>query len=400
MIDDERRPPARHMSATLELGAPARALVAVPSRDDADASTSRWYAATNALREGRNFLRLIERDVETKTAVVSRSIALDHRACEDVDVNASATQAVVTYEDIGREVRRSRGACVVSGSLGGGGERDATTQETPGAPSVLELRAEKGDDEREFETVKCARFNASGETVMTVDEFAARAWRRREDGGFASSSKTSTRSDASRSDIIGGMNTRQDGVSGGAWDPHEPESFACGVDADVVVFDARSARRAQTVERAHARQTRDVRYNPNTPHEMMTCGDDGLLKFWDARAHERALKVIAGHDHWIWSCAYNPVYAALALTASSDGTVRVWCDDDALPSDATASSTSARERGVSSVRQIDRRTCKDFVSARACAWSASDPWAHAAVTADGAVLLGEVPREEKYRILL
>jgi hypothetical protein len=400
MIDDERRPPARQMSATLELGAPARALVAVPSRDDADASTSRWYAATNALREGRNFLRLIERDVETKTAVVSRSIALDHRACEDVDVNASATQAVVTYEDIGREVRRSRGACVVSGSLGGGGERDATTQETPGAPSVLELRAEKGDDEREFETVKCARFNASGETVMTVDEFAARAWRRREDGGFASSSKTSTRSDASRSDIIGGMNTRQDGVSGGAWDPHEPESFACGVDADVVVFDARSARRAQTVERAHARQTRDVRYNPNTPHEMMTCGDDGLLKFWDARAHERALKVIAGHDHWIWSCAYNPVYAALALTASSDGTVRVWCDDDALPSDATASSTSARERGVSSVRQIDRRTCKDFVSARACAWSASDPWAHAAVTADGAVLLGEVPREEKYRILL
>ena len=235
---------------------------------------------------------------------------------------------------------------------------------------------------------------------MTVDEFAARAWRRREDGGFASSSKTSTRSDASRSDIIGGMNTRQDGVSGGAWDPHEPESYACGVDADVVVFDARSARRAQTVERAHARQTRDVRYNPNTPHEMMTCGDDGLLKFWDARAHERALKVIAGHDHWIWSCAYNPVYAALALTASSDGTVRVWCDDDALPSDATASSMSARERGVSSVRQIDRRTCKDFVSARACAWSASDPWAHAAVTADGAVLLGEVPREEKYRILL
>ena len=78
------------MSTTLELGAPARALVAVPSHDDADASTSRWYAATNALREGGNFLRLIERDVETKTAVVSRSIALEHRACEDVDVNASA----------------------------------------------------------------------------------------------------------------------------------------------------------------------------------------------------------------------------------------------------------------------------------------------------------------------
>ena len=387
------------MSTTLELGAPARALVAVPSHDDVDASTSRWYAATNALREGGNFLRLIERDVETKTAVVSRSIALEHRACEDVDVNASATQAVVAYEDVGREVRRSRGVCVISGRLGGGGDEDGE-EETLGARSVIELRAERGDDEREFETVKCARFNASGETVMTVDEFNARAWRRREDGGFASSSKTSTRSDASRSDIIGGMNTRQDGVSSGTWDPHEPESFACGVDADVVVFDARSARRAQIVERAHARQTRDVRYNPNKPHEMMTCGDDGLLKFWDARAHERALKVIAGHEHWIWSCAYNPVYDALALTASSDGTVRVWCDDDALPSDATASSTSARDRGVSSVRMIDRRTCKNFVSARACAWSASDPWAHASASADGTVLLGEVPREEKYRILL
>jgi len=79
------------MSATLELGAPARALVAVPSRDDADASTSRWYAATNALREGRNFLRLIERDVETKTAVVSRSIALDHRAVSYTHLRAHET---------------------------------------------------------------------------------------------------------------------------------------------------------------------------------------------------------------------------------------------------------------------------------------------------------------------
>ena len=97
----------------------------------------------------------------------------------------------------------------------------------------------------------------------------------------------------------------QDGVAQGAWDPHSADAFACGVDADVVVFDARTASRAQTIEKAHAQQTRDVRYNPNKPHEMMSCGDDGLLKMWDARAHERPLKVVAGHEHWIWNCAYN-----------------------------------------------------------------------------------------------
>ena len=169
----------------------------------------------------------------------------------------------MAYEDVGREVRRSRGVCVDLGTAGR--RRPRRRGGALGARSVIELRAERGDDEREFETVKCARFNASGETVMTVDEFNARV--ETADGGFASSSKTSTRSDASRSDIIGGMNTRQDGASNGTWDPHERESFACGVDADVVVFDHRrpaapiagSAARASPTDPRRAIQPRTSR---------------------------------------------------------------------------------------------------------------------------------------------
>ena len=130
----------------------------------------------------------------------------------------------------------------------------------------------------------------------------------------------------------------------------------------------------------------------------MSCGDDGLLKMWDARAHERPLKVVAGHEHWIWNCAYNPVYDALTLSAGSDGTVRLWCDDDALPSDSHSASRADARSGI---RAVSRRVVRaDSVSARACAWSAADPWTYAVVTADGAFTALEVPREEKYRILL
>ena len=385
--------------STLDLGVHARCVCAVPSvaRADGDepspsSSSSRFFTATNTLR-GENKLIQVEFTPETKTCATTTSIALEHRCCETVDVDETGTHVVVTYEDAGRETKRVRGVATAAV-----GERDGAS----GTPTDLRLddasSSATAKDVEEFETVKCARLNRVTGTLVTVDEFKARVWRRRDDGAFASASSCATRVDQSRSEIIGGMNTMQDGVAQGAWDPHSADAFACGVDADVVVFDARTASRAQTIEKAHAQQTRDVRYNPNKPHEMMSCGDDGLLKMWDARAHERPLKVVAGHEHWIWNCAYNPVYDALTLSAGSDGTVRLWCDDDALPSDSHSASRADARSGI---RAVSRRVVRaDSVSARACAWSAADPWTYAVVTADGSFTALEVPREEKYRILL
>lgn len=374
---------------TLDLGARARAIVAAPSDDASHGDeralqSSTFYVPTNALREA-NALRVITLSADTRSPTVSRSVSLEHRACEDIDVDASGSTIVVAYEHVGLETRRTRGAATVSASTG-------TTTDLRLNPGI------SASEEREFETVKCAKFNANTGGLATVDEFKFRSWSRRDDGAFACASAGETRSDGTRSEVMGGMNTTQDGVGTGSWDPHGGESFACGVDADVVVFDARSGGRAQTIERAHVQQTRDVQHNPNRPHEMMTCGDDGLLKFWDARAHERALKVVSGHEHWIWRCAYNPVYDALTLTASSDGTTRVWCDDDALPNDSKPS--KARRDRSSSVRCVARRVARDSVSVRACAWSSADPWTHASVAADGLVTFNDIPREEKYRILL
>jgi len=379
------------MSA-LDLGVRARAIVAVPIADaDDTAASSSFFVPTNSLRDG-NHLKLISLSSETRALSVVRSLPLEHRAAEDIDVDASGTLVVVTYEDAGRETRRARGASVSTV----GGELDGTT---------TDLRVSDDEDAtsiREFETVKCARYNRVTGSLATVDEFRVREWRRRDDGELASVSTCQTRTDSTRSDIIGGMNTTQDGVSGGSWDPHGAESFACGVDADVAVFDPRSGKRAQTIQKAHAQQTRDVRHNPNKPHEMMSCGDDGLLKYWDARAHERALKIVAGHEHWIWKCAYNPVYDALALTASSDGTVRVWCDDDALPSDSRPAHAHGSRRDIPRpARAVSRKVITaGSTSVRACTWSSADPWTYAAVAADGIVSIGDVPREEKYRILL
>jgi len=390
-------------STDVALDACARTIVAAPTFESTAGATvsapSGFYVATESLR-ATNALRLIEFTPETKTVrQTTVNATLDARAGFDIDVDVDGTMCAVSYEDGGTETRRRRGVCVVDVSKKVGQTEDDGS-------SVVELRigATTGGESgtKEFETVKLSRFNRGKiGGLVTMDEFKARFWKRRDDGGFEASTSAETRSDASRSETIGGMNTTQDGVGGGSWDPHDAEVFGCGVDADVVIFDARSAKRAAVVERAHARQTRDVQYNPNRPHELMTCGDDGLLKIWDARSHERPVKVIAGHSHWVWACAYNPVYDALLLSASSDGSVRLWCDDDAMPVDLLSGHTRKNSPSSSRVvRPIGARIARNSQSVHACAWSSSDPWTYASCSASGVVTFAEVPREEKYRILL
>lgn len=386
------------MSASVDvaLNAPARALIAHPCARDGDAG-SRFVALTNALTR-TNVAQVIDYSSDTKRTQAHTLFTLpDAAAAFDVDgYDAQDGDALfaIAYEDVGCETTRRRGCGVAR--VGAAGEDGATAVE------ALRLRDGDGgmssddDDVKAFETVKCARFHASRGTLMTVDEFKARAWTRTETG-YRATTSIATRQDASRSMTIGGMNTIQDGVSSGSWDPNDSEVFACGVDADVVVFDVRSGARAQTIIKAHAPQTRDVRFNPNVAHEIMTCGDDGLVKIWDTRAHSQAIKIVPGHDHWIWRCAYNPVYDALFLTASSDGGVRLWSDDTkSVQHDRSSASSASR----AAVRLVTKRSNDRSLSAHSCAWSAVDPWTYASINASGVVNICDVPREEKYRILL
>jgi hypothetical protein len=387
------------MSASVDvaLDAPARALIAHPCALDADVR-SRFVAVTNALTRA-NVGVAIDYIPDTKRARTHTLFTLpDAAAAFDIDGidgdNGDALFAIV-YEDVGCETTRRRGCGVARAA-----SEEASGTGT-GTFDVLRVRDDNqgasgadDDDAKAFETVKCARFHASRGTLMTVDEFKARAWTRTETGYRATTSMV-TRRDSSRSMTIGGMNTIQDGVASGSWDPNDSEVFACGIDADVAMFDVRSGERAQTIVKAHAPQTRDVKYNPNVAHEIMTCGDDGLVKIWDTRAHAQAMKIIPGHDHWIWRCAYNPVYDALFLTASSDGGVRLWNDDTKSPQQRDRSSASR-----SAVRLVTKRSNERSISVHSCAWSAVDPWTYASINASGVVSICDVPREEKYRILL
>ena len=385
-------------SIDVALDHPSRTIVAVPSSLARD-SLARFLSITNALTRV-NSCRLVSSARDGARANERALFTLpDAAAAFDVDVSDcgnSTTVVVVTYEDVGVELRRERG-CGVAFVADASGELRASAFTPLLASDSKRDIDDDGDEEMHgFSSVKIARAHARHGTLMTVDETRARAWTL-DASGYRASTSMATRECESRSHAIAQMNTTQDGVSGGEWCATTNDVFTCGVDGDVATFDIRRGARVATISKAHATQTRDVRYNPNKSHEIMTCGDDGLVKFWDTRASERAVKVVAGHDHWIWRCAYNPVYDSLFLTASSDGGVRLWSDDTKVPHEHT-NATVHRDRAR--VRMVTKRSSARATSAHAAAWSAVDPWTYASINASGVVSICEIPREEKYRILL
>lgn len=57
-------------------------------------------------------------------------------------------------------------------------------------------------------------------------------------------------------------------------------------------------RLAQELRNAHEGAVRDVHFNPNRPHCLLTAGDDCTTKCWDLRHASEPIKVVTGHSHW------------------------------------------------------------------------------------------------------
>ena len=207
--------------------------------------------------------------------------------------------------------------------------------------------------------------------------------------------------------------------------PDQPAILAsCAAGPDVHVYDCRTSdlprgRPSRTIRNAHALQVRGVDYDPGAAGtSLATCGDDGATRTWDLRAS--ATKPVSrggddagvwgGHAHWAWCVAHNPEYPdRLLASCGGDGVVRLWRTDGCGVGggmDGSGVWNDGGSDGGGGGRGAQLCAAGSFRGRHAdtvyqVAWGrGDDPWTLASVSYDGRVVLDQVPRAEKYRILL
>lgn len=200
-------------------------------------------------------------------------------------------------------------------------------------------------------------------------------------------------------------------------DPHHDQQVTVGIDSAITTFDCRQSSQSQAsmvIPQAHGPVVRDIDYNPNRPHILVSAGDDCQIKFWDARSSGRPLKTISEHTHWIWSVKYNRFHDQLVLSGGSDCLVNLWrmssvssaphlgLEDDSFGNHSSSSSSSSEAHQHDDV--ADKKICsyadQHHESVYATSWSASDSWIFASLSYDGHCVLNHIPSTEKYKILL
>jgi WD40 repeat protein len=98
------------------------------------------------------------------------------------------------------------------------------------------------------------------------------------------------------------------------WDPHSSALAAVAFHHTLQIVNTRNDMEVvHSIPFAHRGTIRDIDYNPNKPHTLVTCGDDRNVKIWDSRKLEQQLKTLMGHSHWVWSTRYNPFHDQLIL---------------------------------------------------------------------------------------
>ena len=202
-----------------------------------------------------------------------------------------------------------------------------------------------------------------------------------------------------------------------SWSPTSGHVIATANDLSVRGWDLRSQRDAFCIDRAHSVLVRDVDFNPNVSHQLLSAGDDGLVRVWDTRSTRSSIKEIRVHSHWVWRAQYNRFHDQLVLSAGSDAKV-VLSSIASVSSANTLSSAAAasdeedddENRHAHAADAHRGGKVRDGVvmmasdqhddSIYAVAWSAADPWVFASVSWDGRIVFNIVPKEEKYKILL
>eukprot|EP00941_MAST-03F_sp_MAST-3F-sp1_P001635 g1635.t1 len=202
------------------------------------------------------------------------------------------------------------------------------------------------------------------------------------------------------------LNVSGSRLMAGTWDPHHSKHVVTangtslrGWDLRISSADSKSGSQTHHIEAAHRICVRDVDYNVNKPWHIVSGGDDGDVRFWDLRHPVDPIKTISGHSHWVTQTKCNPNHDQLVLTASTDQLVKLWrCSTiSSAPvlevEDDNETSKTAADCLINSFDEHED-------SIYSTAWSACEPWVYASLSFDGRVVVGDVPSEEKYKILL
>ena len=189
------------------------------------------------------------------------------------------------------------------------------------------------------------------------------------------------------------------GTGAVAWAGSSSSAAAAAHGPNFFLLDTKSMSVAAEVLNAHAGAIRDVEYNPNKPHMLLTCGEDRSTHFWDLRNLNAPVKSLAGHSHWVCAAKFNPFHDQLVLTGGSDGMVNLWRIASCSTSPWADDADDKNEQGDASdskVRAMDQHE----ESVYGVAWSQADAWLFASLSYDGRVIADQVPSTEKYKILL
>eukprot|EP01018_Ginkgo_biloba_P019040 Gb_02376 [translate_table: standard] len=174
-------------------------------------------------------------------------------------------------------------------------------------------------------------------------------------------------------------------MSGGVWDPYDINIVSTACESSVQSWDLRSMKRVNSIEHA---QVRDLDYNPNKQHVVVTAGDDSGIRIWDLRMCNMPLQELAGHTHWTWRVQYNPTYDELILTAGTDSTVNLW--QTSTIHGGESKSESLLESPTGPVDPL-LRSYNDYEdSVYGLAWSSQEPWIFASLSYDGRVVVESV----------
>lgn len=182
-----------------------------------------------------------------------------------------------------------------------------------------------------------------------------------------------------------------------SWDPHDSNGIVIGVSGDLITHDIRSNHPSQTKTYAHDLSIRCIDHNPNKPTQFASSGDDCIIRIWDSRNLSTAME-IRHHSHWVWNLAYNQSHDQLLLSSSSDCNVN-------LESIVSVSSVPQflyedEEEGSKTVDGLVAGFEEHEESVYGVSWSCGDPWIFASVSWDGRVVVNQVPKEHKYKIIL
>ncbi|KAL2912977.1 Protein tssc1 [Polyrhizophydium stewartii] len=206
----------------------------------------------------------------------------------------------------------------------------------------------------------------------------------------------------------------------GAWSPHSRSQIALGSGNTVGVWDLRSKSESARIDKAHELSVRCLDFNPNKAHQIVSGGDDCKIRIWDTRNTKTFVKEVSDHTHWVWSVSFNRSHDQLLLSSSSDCQVNLTSVvsvssavffDPSQRAHGESGSPDGRARRSSDdedATEYQSKTTDGLVASfdqheeavYSVAWSAADPWIFASLSYDGRVVVNQVPRDHKYKIIL